>query len=107
SAPPPKGSGAFGAFRSAFPPGPIWDGRRGCRVRAVPWAWAFLSHLRCEKTSCFGRRTQVLRITKPNLLYPDRKSTRLNSSHVSTSYAVLFRKKKTKTAQDTREKDDA
>src|SRR5699024_12571797 len=32
------------------------------------------------------------------LLYSDRKSTRLNSSHVSISYAVFCLKKKTKSA---------
>src|SRR5690349_22848349 len=32
--------------------------------------------------------------------YPDRKSTRLNSSHVETSYAVFCLKKKTNTMRD-------
>src|SRR5699024_11898181 len=37
--------------------------------------------------------SEILPLTKKN--YIDRKSTRLNSSHVSTSYAVFCLKKKT------------
>src|SRR5207253_10832958 len=47
--------------------------------------------LRCQSTS-FG----TLNVS---LLNTDRKSTRLNSSHVAISYAVFCLKKKTKTTQ--------
>src|SRR5690606_41156047 len=41
--------------------------------------------------------TDVLRIENLNKVFEDRKSTRLNSSHVKISYAVFCLKKKKKT----------
>src|SRR5207253_7269997 len=38
--------------------------------------------------------------TGPDLMKPDRKSTRLNSSHVAISYAVFCLKKKKKTTKE-------
>src|SRR5690554_7134240 len=55
---------------------------------------------------CFGKEKKRLIITKLNILTPakdlkllilDRKSTRLNSSHVRISYAVFCLKKKKNT----------
>src|SRR5699024_11415388 len=42
-------------------------------------------------------RTIAIRYMEVNNYLPDRKSTRLNSSHVSTSYAVFCLKKKNST----------
>src|SRR2546427_9463039 len=44
-----------------------------------------------------GRRAPRLRSAYPNSPRPDRKSTRLNSSHSQISYAVFCLKKKNKT----------
>src|SRR5690625_6942468 len=42
------------------------------------------------------RPAQARAADEPDWLWPDRKSTRLNSSHVAISYAVFCLKKKTK-----------
>src|SRR5437868_9444648 len=44
----------------------------------------------CPRNSSHGARSNI-----QSCLLPDRKSTRLNSSHVSISYAVFCLKKKT------------
>src|SRR3712207_7281564 len=46
-----------------------------------------------------GRRRKPRRVTRPRwaVLEPDRKSTRLNSSHANISYAVFCLKKKNHT----------
>src|SRR5690242_21037764 len=46
--------------------------------------------------SAFGEGAQVLAAGKANPIVKDRKSTRLNSSHMSISYAVFCLKKKKK-----------
>src|SRR5689334_8178813 len=65
-------------FRSRFLLRP--DGRRGARAGARPGA-----------TKRIRRR---IRLVAPGRAPADRKSTRLNSSHSSTSYAVFCLKKK-------------
>src|SRR4051812_49716316 len=49
------------------------------------------------KTTCFNAITGVYRPTAGSVIFDgeDRKSTRLNSSHMSMSYAVFCLKKKT------------
>src|SRR5439155_20374267 len=69
---------------------PIWAGRF---CRSLPWSTYLPGHLSCHKStpcSIGKRRCRILsgRSTQ------DRKSTRLNSSHVAISYAVFCLKKK-------------
>src|SRR5690606_40439365 len=47
-----------------------------------------------------GRERKEANLKRLNDEYGDRKSTRLNSSHVKISYAVFCLKKKTNTTQD-------
>src|SRR5207253_9351294 len=58
-----------------------------------------LAAARSERMAGYCRRSRSLRIMsreRERLQYPDRKSTRLNSSHVAISYAVFCLKKKKK-----------
>src|SRR2546427_7039093 len=75
-------------FRSCFPvhhvpapnpPSPYQLVNRPTRTRLQPWTWHRL----------------------PTPRWPDRKSTRLNSSHSQISYAVFCLKKKKKTTTKT------
>src|SRR5690606_18090291 len=68
--------------RRPSPRTPARGGRPARADRACPWRTAS----RCP-APCGFRRT-------PRRLDPDRKSTRLNSSHVKTSYAVFCLNKK-------------
>src|SRR3712207_6900055 len=45
-----------------------------------------------------GWLRHVYLVAEPGLTFPDRKSTRLNSSHANISYAVFCLKKKNKTS---------
>src|SRR5256885_9490474 len=65
-------------FRSEQPPFPLAVARRLLKPRSVPW------HRGAR------RRGQTSRLQQT----PDRKSTRLNSSHLVISYAVFCLKKK-------------
>src|SRR5699024_12411122 len=51
-----------------------------------------VSHSRCRLRT--QGKNSILTLVPPMSLTPDRKSTRLNSSHVSSSYAVFCFKKK-------------
>src|SRR5699024_12133965 len=62
----------------------------GCAWRVVVWRRGLnICHLR-QGALVLGRRARIL----------DRKSTRLNSSHVSSSYAVFCLKNKTESKDD-------
>src|SRR3712207_7147446 len=67
---------------------PIWGGGAGVRGRAVP---AHRADGRVHRAPAAPPRRPV------GLSRPDRKSTRLNSSHANISYAVFCLKKKKKT----------
>src|SRR5207249_5939990 len=76
STPPPAAQDATVFRPAAF---------RELRQPSVLWGWGYKGRA--------GRRpSQPPGAARP--LYPDRKSTRLNSSHVSISYAVFCLKKK-------------
>src|SRR5699024_11322381 len=62
---------------------PTWLGALICVLLVI-----FVSFLDFEKI------TQIIGIFTPIVIIIDRKSTRLNSSHVSSSYAVFCLKKK-------------
>src|SRR6266496_5298682 len=57
-------------------------------------AWATLDHAHIIPVRGFGRTSQLLWYAMPHIDGRDRKSTRLNSSHVEISYAVFCLKKK-------------
>src|SRR5437773_4279305 len=85
--------------RSALPGGgphlpTLWGGRRG-REAPLPGRGTLTSPPCGEVGS---GATRPCRVGAPTSLYPpaeDRKSTRLNSSHITISYAVFCLKKKT------------
>src|SRR5439155_20412312 len=73
--------------------------RRPPRSTLFPYTTLFRSH---SAVDLGGRLVPVLHMRAlrpaclfPDLMCPDRKSTRLNSSHVAISYAVFCLKKKT------------
>src|SRR5699024_12414119 len=73
--------------------------RRPPRSTLFPYTTLFRSR-RCARPAVDGRRRRRLRPRRRSrraLGAIDRKSTRLNSSHVSISYAVFCLKKKNKT----------
>src|SRR3989442_4436405 len=68
--------------------------RRPPRSTLFPYTTLFRSHsssLASTAARCSGTRS--LTVTSPRVMAPDRKSTRLNSSHVRISYAVFCLKK--------------
>src|SRR5690348_17364665 len=69
--------------------------RRPPRSTLFPYTTLFRSRARTARRTRRGARGNTCRATAAG---PDRKSTRLNSSHPSISYAVFCLKKK-KTAQ--------
>src|SRR5437667_7791422 len=77
--------------------------RRPPRSTLFPYTTLFRSRGRLSglrpRTSALagvsGLSKRVRRSLRLNLLYADRKSTRLNSSHITISYAVFCLKKKT------------
>src|SRR5690349_22112135 len=76
--------------------------RRPPRSTLFPYTTLFRSGFRRHEhrpRSCAGRRRRPGRASAPGR---DRKSTRLNSSHVEISYAVFCLKKKKKKKIDTR-----
>src|SRR5438067_9283507 len=70
--------------------------RQPPRSTLFPYTTLFRSVAAC-KASAFVTPSTVLPVSSD--LPADRKSTRLNSSHVSSSYAVFCLKKKTANAQ--------
>src|SRR5256885_12267720 len=66
--------------------------RRPPRSTLFPYTTLFRSGSRRNATSCW--RTSRLAPRRGSALAPDRKSTRLNSSHLVISYAVFCLKKK-------------
>src|SRR5690625_7063631 len=58
---------------------------KGRKLRKIIWWPQFVTMVSAQLTG------------RSSLRYPDRKSTRLNSSHVAISYAVFCLKKKNKT----------
>src|SRR5437762_4096438 len=84
--------------------------RSGCAVVNNPFWWSadekFFNNALATKIGVAVPRTVLLPSNQPptdtndksfrNLSYPDRKSTRLNSSHRCISYAVFCLKKKKK-----------
>src|SRR5690625_3982966 len=75
---------------------PVLVGGSGLYIRAV------LDDIEFPPTDPVVRARYEQRATKsgPELLHQDRKSTRLNSSHVAISYAVFCLKKKKQTEYD-------
>src|SRR5690606_40911972 len=83
---------------------PIWRHRRRSRLAPVSWTCPSPSHSRDSARvvsrrgvdRCEGRMYQTHAITAraTESTMKDRKSTRLNSSHVKISYAVVCLKKK-------------
>src|SRR5438132_10425333 len=67
--------------------------RRPPRSTLFPYTTLFRSAGRCRNTSCRAETA-----TRPSCP-PDRKSTRLNSSHTVISYAVFCLKKKNNTVE--------
>src|SRR5689334_10874100 len=65
-----------------------------CRVHSVTYIYRGPNHLRIWEEK--DAQQQVVAIKNYISTYEDRKSTRLNSSHSSISYAVFCLKKKTK-----------
>src|SRR5699024_11389801 len=88
-------------FSGFFSRNGIWSNRcqptsgcGNCQKWTCHWYWSTFKRRRKSRgTSCFK---SLYRITKRSrhLCHLDRKSTRLNSSHVSISYAVFCLKKK-------------
>src|SRR5438874_8087424 len=66
--------------------------RRPPRSTLFPYTTLF----RSLRSSSYGGQVAPLAMTKGNGCFKDRKSTRLNSSHVEISYAVFCLKKKKK-----------
>src|SRR5207302_9917306 len=80
---------------------PIWTGtgwrdRRNRRARPTGPARAGGRNRHAELRLHIGRRELHRRHAVPGAVRQDRKSTRLNSSHVKISYAVFCLKKKKK-----------
>src|SRR4051812_49707727 len=77
--------------------------RRPPRSTLFPYTTLFRSHavdrvvVDDQDRRLGGRRRSGLRLRRPGGGLEDRKSTRLNSSHMSISYAVFCLKKKKKT----------
>src|SRR5690348_17439436 len=70
------------------------------------WSATQIPHiLRFLVAACTGTPEHKIRVIAPDVGggFGDRKSTRLNSSHPSISYAVFCLKKKTKTTQANRQ----
>src|SRR5256885_7459282 len=71
--------------------------RRPPRSTLFPYTTLFRSfHVTTGSGGSPRRRAAIWSATKPPRLEPDRKSTRLNSSHLVISYAVFCLKKKKK-----------
>src|SRR6266498_5528815 len=71
--------------------------RRPPRSTLFPYTTLFRSHnLRTGRVIDVDDTSQSVERTRHSLCREDRKSTRLNSSHVRTSYAVFCLKKKKK-----------
>src|SRR5690554_7644944 len=74
--------------------------RRPPRSTLFPYTTLFRSVLQSPAQTCpiliseQGQHVNIKLPTGPAVLYQDRKSTRLNSSHVRISYAVFCLKKK-------------
>src|SRR5256885_8457562 len=79
-------------FRSLF-------GRAGDRLQdALQFGWTDIFDVATQRELELREdRTQVLELLRVGLLVEDRKSTRLNSSHLVISYAVFCLKKNTST----------
>src|SRR5438067_9717995 len=78
--------------------------RRPPRSTLFPYTTLFRSHLpgtRFLRRSVLHLSSAPLTSARPLLVGEDRKSTRLNSSHVSISYAVFCLKKKKKPSTHT------
>src|SRR5260221_1620961 len=82
--------------------------RRPPRSTLFPYTTLFRSRIRCSRIGGFASATLRLPFginagRSRNVLYPclppDRKSTRLNSSHTVISYAVFCLKKKKKKSE--------
>src|SRR5437667_8272154 len=74
--------------------------RRPPRSTLFPYTTLFRSSSSASRTSSLQRRFATSKRSVPDasgtLLFEDRKSTRLNSSHITISYAVFCLKKKKK-----------
>src|SRR5699024_12078585 len=85
-------------FRSAVPAQwrcpPYHDGRQHKFLRAYPSYFILLSVLAQEKSLFDNTFFQIFCEVGLDVFFGDRKSTRLNSSHVSISYAVFCWKDK-------------
>src|SRR5690348_17389600 len=75
--------------------------RRPPRSTLFPYTTLFRSENDPGVRQCEQRDDDVARPGQPQLLQADRKSTRLNSSHPSNSYAVFCLKKKNTWQSDT------
>src|SRR5439155_15886260 len=70
--------------------------RRPPRSTLFPYTTLFRSHAARQRGIGAIERPRECRSKNPKALLGDRKSTRLNSSHVAISYAVFCLKKKKK-----------
>src|SRR3989449_7363558 len=79
-----------------MPPGGLWDpfGRRSVAAARTRDAVVHSTGPRCK--ACTERGARNFRELARPVVNPDRKSTRLNSSHGYISYAVFCLKKKKK-----------
>src|SRR5437868_9799734 len=76
--------------------------RRPPRSTLFPYTTLFRSPVRYRRAPDRPLKlsgTNLSAVISGRCTYPDRKSTRLNSSHVSISYAVFCLKKKKKTSE--------
>src|SRR5256885_9395873 len=75
--------------------------RRPPRSTLFPYTTLFRSPMKCRIQRALANLQHVLRYLLDPLRNADRKSTRLNSSHLVISYAVFCLKKKKKTNHHT------
>src|SRR5436853_3316988 len=85
----------FRSARSECRPGGLRDDRQDDRHRRARLWTEQARRARCEVRPVSGARNPVVQ-ARPHSQLSDRKSTRLNSSHLGISYAVFCLKKKIK-----------
>src|SRR4051812_50006448 len=75
----------------------------GSPGRCVPVTLAYIRATEASSSRPMPEAAVIRNICSAAATTPDRKSTRLNSSHMSISYAVFCLKKKKKTCRDGRD----
>src|SRR5256885_456816 len=81
------------------PPGSAGPARPGEGASSRPASKGRKDERRGDDRRCMGKEFQPCRLTGRGCWQRDRKSTRLNSSHLVISYAVFCLKKKKKTTK--------